>query len=86
MALVSRLGEHVIAEIDLWLTKIGADIIPVNAELADLATEAWLAYGEGRHPAGLNFADCISYALAKRADEPLLFKGEDFVRTDIRAV
>lgn len=85
MVLVSRRGEHVIAEIDLWLAKIDVDIIPVNAELADLATEAWLAYGKGRHPAGLNFADCISYALAKRADEPLLFKSEDFVRTDIRA-
>ena len=86
MVLVSRRGEHVIAEIDLWLTKIGADVIPVNAELADLATDAWLAYGKGRHPAGLNFADSISYALAKRADEPLLFKGDDFARTDIRAV
>ena len=43
MVLVSRRGEHVIAEIDLWLTKIGADVIPVNAELADLATDAWLA-------------------------------------------
>ena len=86
MVLVSRRGEHVIAEIDLWLTKIGADVIAVDAELADLATHTWLAYGKGRHPAGLNFADCISYALAKRADEPLLFKGDDFARTDIRAV
>jgi ribonuclease VapC len=85
MVLVSRRGEHVIAEIDLWLTKIGADVIPVDGELADLATDAWLAYGKGRHPAGLNFADCLSYALAKRADEPLLFKGDDFSRTNIRA-
>jgi ribonuclease VapC len=86
MVLVSQRGEHVIAEIDLWLAKIGADIIPVDAELADLATQAWLAYGKGRHPASLNFGDCFSYALAKRTDEPLLFVGADFSRTDIRAV
>jgi len=85
MVLVSRRGEHVIAEIDLWLTKIGASVIPVDADLADVATRAWLSYGKGRHPASLNFADCLSYALAKRADEPLLFVGEDFSKTDVRA-
>jgi ribonuclease VapC len=51
----------------------------------DLATQAWLAYGKGRHPAALNFADCFSYALAKRADEALLFIGNDFSQTDIEA-
>lgn len=85
MVLISRRGEHALAEIDLWLSKIAADIIPVDAELVDLATQAWLAYGKGRHPAALNFADCLSYALAKRADEPLLFIGNDFSRTDIEA-
>lgn len=83
MVLVSRRGEHALAEIDLWLTKIGADIIPVDAELADLATQAWLAYGKGRHPAALNFADCFSYALSKRSNQPLLFIGNDFSKTDI---
>ncbi|SCW85648.1 Uncharacterized protein, contains PIN domain [Rhizobium mongolense subsp. loessense] len=85
MVLVSRRGEHALAEIDLWLARIEADIIPVDADLVDLATQAWLTYGKGRHPAALNFADCFSYALAKRADEPLLFIGEDFSRTDIEA-
>lgn len=85
MALVSRRGEHALAEIDLWLAKMAADIIPVDAELVDLATQAWLTYGKGRHPAALNFTDCLSYALAKRADEPLLFIGKDFSRTDIEA-
>ena len=85
MVLVSRRGEHALAEVELWLAKVEADIIPIDADLADLAMRAWLAYGKGRHPAALNFADCISYALAKRADEPLLFKGDDFSRTDIRA-
>lgn len=85
MVLVSRRGEHALAEIDLWLAKIEADTIPVDADLIDLATRAWLTYGKGRHPAALNFADCLSYALAKRADEPLLFIGSDFSRTDIKA-
>lgn len=85
MALVSRRGEHALAEIDLWLSKIQADIIPIDADLVDLATHAWLAYGRGRHPAGLNFADCFSYALAKRADEALLFIGNDFSQTDVEA-
>ncbi|WP_434730620.1 type II toxin-antitoxin system VapC family toxin [Rhizobium binae] len=85
MVLVSRKGEHALAEVDLWLSKIDADIIPIDADLVDLATQAWLAYGKGRHPAGLNFADCFSYALAKRADEALLFIGQDFAQTDIEA-
>lgn len=85
MALVSRRGEHALAEIDLWLTKIAADVVAVDADLVDVATQAWLTYGKGRHPAGLNFADCFSYALAKRSDEPLLFIGDDFSKTDIQA-
>ena len=85
MVLVSRRGEHALAEVDLWLNKIEADIIPVDADLVDLATQAWLIYGKGRHPAALNFADCFSYALAKRADEPLLFIGGDFSQTDVEA-
>jgi ribonuclease VapC len=85
MVLVSRRGENVLAEIDLWLSKIEAEIIAVDADLVDLATQAWLTYGKGRHPAGLNFADCFSYALAKRAEDTLLFIGEDFKQTDIEA-
>jgi ribonuclease VapC len=85
MVLVSRRGEHALAEIDLWLHKIAANIIPVDSDLVDLATQAWLTYGKGRHPAALNFADCLSYALAKRADEPLLFIGKDFSQTDVEA-
>ncbi|PYE23012.1 ribonuclease VapC [Rhizobium sp. PP-WC-2G-219] len=85
MVMVCRRGEHALAEIDLWLSKIEADILPVDADLVEVATQAWLTYGKGRHPASLNFADCFSYALAKRADEPLLFIGTDFSRTDIEA-
>jgi ribonuclease VapC len=47
------------------------------------AISAFLRFGRGRHPAGLNFGDCLSYAIAKEAGVPLLFKGEDFAKTDI---
>jgi ribonuclease VapC len=57
--------------------------VPVDAEQADLARSAWRRYGKGRHPAGLNFGDCFSYALAKFSGEPLLAKGTDFASTDL---
>jgi ribonuclease VapC len=61
-------------------------IEPVTAEQAKIAREAYRDFGKGRHRAGLNFGDCFAYALAKVTGEPLLFKGDDFVHTDIEAV
>lgn len=57
---------------------------PVTVEQVALARLAYRTYGKGRHPAGLNFGDCFSYALAKLRSEPLLFKGEDFTQTDLQ--
>ena len=57
--------------------------VPVDDSFAELAAEAFFIYGKGRHPAGLNYGDCFSYALAKQLKVPLLFKGEDFSKTDI---
>lgn len=85
MVLETRLGEKGGSELDLWLYKIGAEIVPVSAEHADQARRAWRRYGKGHHPAGLNFGDCFSYALASLSGEPLLFKGTDFSQTDIQA-
>jgi ribonuclease VapC len=57
----------------------------VTAEQAFIAREAYRDFGRGSgHPAGLNFGDCFSYALAKATGEPLLFKGDDFLHTDVR--
>ena len=86
IVLVARRDERSVNDLDLWLLKAGVDIIPVDADLVDFATQAWLVFGKGRPPAGLNFADCLSYALAKRSGEPLLFKGDDFAKTDLRGV
>jgi ribonuclease VapC len=84
IVLESRLGEAGGREFDLWLLKVGADIVPVDADQIAAARRAWRRFGKGRHPAGLNYGDCFSYALAFSRDEPLLFKGEDFARTDLR--
>jgi ribonuclease VapC len=64
---------------------VDAEIVPFTSEHAALARDAWRRFGKGRHPAGLNLGDCFAYALAKSRDEPLLFKGEDFARTDVKA-
>jgi ribonuclease VapC len=85
MVIETRLGEQGGAELDLWLHKAGVAVIAVDAEHADLARRAWRRFGKGRHPAGLNFGDCFSYALAALTREPLLFKGDDFSKTDIEA-
>jgi len=58
----------------------------VTLEQARTARSGYLRFGKGRHPAALNFGDCFSYALAKERDEPLLFVGGDFARTDVRVV
>jgi len=74
-----------LSELAELLVILDAEIIAVDQAQADLAFQGFLRYGKGQHPAGLNFGDCFSYALAKAHDEPLLFKGDDFPRTDIAA-
>ncbi len=81
-----RKGEAGGREFDLLLHRARIEIVPMNVEQYEIAREAWRIYGKGRHPAGLNIGDCCSYALAKYSGEPLLFKGEDFSKTDIPAV
>lgn len=63
--------------------RIGIEIEPVDAELADDAIVAWRRFGKGRHRAGLNFGDTLSYALAQRLGQPLLYVGDDFSHTDV---
>ena len=61
----------------------GAEILPFTEDHARAAAAAFLRYGKGRHPAGLNFGDCMAYAVAKVEGAPLLFTGGDFARTDV---
>jgi ribonuclease VapC len=72
---------------DVLLTEVGADIVPVTESMARAARLAYRRYGKGTgHKAQLNYGDCFSYALAAERATPLLFKGNDFTRTDIAAV
>lgn len=70
-------------QLDSLLIRSLIKIEPVTVEHARLARDAYRDYGKGRHRAGLNFGDCFAYALAKDKGEPLLFKGDDFRRTDV---
>jgi ribonuclease VapC len=82
----TRFGEPGGRELDLWLHRAGVDLVGVDADQADAARAAYRLYGKGRHRAVLNYGDCFSYALAKVSGQPLLFKGDDFARTDIGVV
>lgn len=72
--------------LDRLLDEVGLAIQPVDGEQLALARRAHLTYGKGTgHPARLNFGDCFSYALARRLNVPLLYKGDDFIHTDVAA-
>ncbi|MGK9051347.1 type II toxin-antitoxin system VapC family toxin [Neorhizobium petrolearium] len=72
------------AAVEGFLERAAIDIVPIEEADGRLAVQAFREYGKGRgHPAQLNFADCLSYACAKNRGMPLLYKGEDFARTDL---
>ena len=79
----SEFGDPGARELDLLLYQAGITISPFSPEHLAAAWHAFRALGEGRHAAALNFCDCFSYALSRSTGEPLLFKGEDFPRTDV---
>ena len=85
IVLESRSGPAAGHALDGFLQAAEIELVPVNPDQARAARLAWRRFGKGNHPAGLNFGDCFSYALAETSREPLLFKGEDFARTDIEA-
>lgn len=72
-------------EYDLLLHQAKVDIVPFTLEHMEEARNAWRRFGKGNHPAGLNFCDCCAYGLSRVSGEPLLFKGVDFTKTDVRA-
>jgi ribonuclease VapC len=69
--------------IDGSLTALHVSVVPVTLKQGIIAFTAFVRFGKGRHSAGLNIADCFTYALAKSRNLPLLFKGDDFSKTDI---
>lgn len=83
MVLTARLGQDCRPVLLAFLRRLDAEAVTFNEEHLDAATTAFLRFGRGRHPASLNFGDCMSYAVASVAGLPLLFTGEDFAKTDI---
>jgi ribonuclease VapC len=79
----SRQGPEAAADLDRLLATTSVEIAPIDERHAAIAVAAWERFGKGRHEAALNFGDCFSYALAKERGAALLFKGDDFARTDI---
>lgn len=85
MVLSGRKNEAALERLDAYMRESNIAILPFTAEHAQVARDAFLRYGKGRHKAGLNFGDCIAYATAKLEAMPLLYKGDDFALTDVEA-
>ena len=82
----TRKGEPGGRELDTLIRTADISIVPVEADQISEARRAYRRFGKGRHRGGLNFGDVFAYALARTAGEPLLFKGDDFAKTDIARV
>lgn len=84
MVLAGRTGKAAAwSDLDALIARAGMRMVAQDASLAEQARDAFLHYGKGRHPAALNLGDCATYALAKARYLPLLFKGDDFSKTDL---
>lgn len=79
----ARRGDDGARDVDLLLGKLRVEIVPFTARQAEIARKAFRRYGRRQHDAKLNFGDCFAYALAKDTSAPLLFKGDDFGKTDV---
>lgn len=87
VAAITRLWEIALEDaeraVDLFIEETGIQIVEIDDEIGRVAIQAFARYGKGRHRASLNLGDCFAYACAKHFDLPLLFKGNDFGKTDI---
>ncbi len=86
MVMESRKGSAGASALASLMANAEIEVLPFDAGQAEVALAAWRQYGKGRHPAGLNLGDCAAYALAITLDQRLLFKGDDFSRTDVASV
>lgn len=85
IVLEKRFGQEGAGALDEILRRLPIEAMPVDSDQLEWARCAHHMFGRGHHPAALNFGDCFSYALAKTTGEPLLYKGSDFSRTDMRS-
>lgn len=85
LVLTAKMGKKASSVLSRLLQESGIVVIPFAEEHWQVAVEAYTRFGKGRHAAGLNFGDCLTYAVARLAERPLLFVGGDFSRTDLTA-
>jgi ribonuclease VapC len=83
IVMLARTGQEGVADLDDLLAAAGIRCVAVDLAQARVAREAFARFGKGRDPAGLNYGDCFAYALARETGRPLLFKGDDFGKTDV---
>jgi ribonuclease VapC len=83
IVLAARLGKQGRGLLSSLVQRAGIAVVPFDPMHVELAVDAWLRFGKGRHSAALNFGDCLAYATARLAGRPLLCKGNDFARTDL---
>ena len=87
IVMITRTGSNARDILNRLIDELSLEIIPFSHELAELALGAYHRFGRrSGHPAQLNFGDCFTYALAAQTGEPVLFKGNDFSRTDLALV
>ena len=84
LVLCNRLGHAGKSLLARFLQEAEVEVVGFTADHWTVAADAFIAYGKGRHRAGLNFGDCMTYAIAKLAGEPLLCLGDDFPATDLQ--
>jgi ribonuclease VapC len=83
VVLTAKIGKRAWTLLARFLQEAGLTVIPFGEEHWRAAVEAYAKFGRGRHPAGLNFGDCLTYAVARLAGQRLLFVGTDFSKTDL---
>lgn len=83
LVLISRMGTAGPTLLERFFRETSITVLPVTAAHWPVAADAFIRFGKGRHPAALNFGDCLTYAVARVEDQPLLCVGDDFPRTDL---
>ncbi len=82
---LAKLGENGPTDLDHFIRRLHVDVLPFGENEASIARYVFGAFGKGRHSAGLNFGDCLSYAVTGAYNDALLYKGDDFSQTPIHS-
>jgi ribonuclease VapC len=85
MVMCIKAGRDGATRVDQFVAEIQALVVPFGRNHISLFFDAFQRFGKGRHPASLNMGDCFTYAVAKASGLPVLFVGDDFSKTDLKA-